>query len=311
MRTIMLMEENNTFDAELSQSENKHTPRRVVTDESYNAVTVSEIAYLSTPYPYPTETERSLHVGGLPNARDLGGISLRNGGVVDCGKVIRSASPQFLTSEGADELFLYGVRTIIDLRSPGESEVEGIGHLQPLVDGGQITHKRIPIMSDSERDYDPIGSVDGVDDAAAHYVNYLRAGGKFVDIVETILDTASIGGATLLHCALGKDRTGVSISVILDAVGVAHEHIVEDYALTAPHLEHMVTFLSTSHSYRRDFTKPDWVSLAPQPHGITGMLQWIQNNYGDAAGFLRSHGLSESRLEELRKSLCYFPASLS
>jgi len=309
-RTIMIMEDNNTLDADQLRYANKVSPAPISLAQSNNQESYLDIDNPSRIRTYPTETFRSLPVSGLPNVRDLGGIYLRNGGVIECGKVIRSASPQFLTPEGAEELFSYGVRTIIDLRSPGESDIEGIGHLQPLVDGGRITHKRIPIMSDKERDNDPIGSVDGVDEASLHYVNYLRSGHKFVDIVETVIDTASAGGATLLHCALGKDRTGVSISVILDAVGVTHEHIVEDYALTAPHLEHMVTFLSSSQSYRRDFTKPDWVSLAPQPHGIAGMLQWIQDSYGDAAGYLRSHGLSENRLEALRETLRYVPASL-
>jgi len=256
---------------------------------------------------YPTETVRALRIAGMPNVRDLGGIMLHGGGVVDCGKVIRSASPQFLTVDGAEQLYAYGVRTVIDLRSPGEAEIEGIGHLQPMVDSGRITHKSIPIMSDTERNLDPIGSVVGVDEAARHYVNYLRAAHRFVEIVETVIDTAAAGGSTMLHCALGKDRTGVAISVLLDAVGAPHDHIVDDYALTTPHLRHMVTFLSRSHSYRRDFTTPDWPSLAPQPHGIAGMLHWLQQSYGGAAGYLQAHGLSDARLEQLRQHLRYLP----
>jgi len=304
------MEDNNILDADRLRYANNVRPVLKSSAQSADQESYRDVDHPSKIRTYSAETVRSLHISSLPNARDLGGISLRNGGVIECGKVIRSASPQFLTPEGAEELFSYGVRTIIDLRSPGESDVEGIGYLQPLVDDGRINHKRIPIMSDNERDDDPIGSIDGVDQAANHYVNYLRSGRKFVEIVETIIDTASAGGTTLLHCALGKDRTGVSISVILDAVGVTHDHIVEDYALTAPHLKRMVTFLSSSISYRRDFTKPDWVSLAPQPHGIAGMLQWIEERYGDASGYLRSHGLSENHLEELRETLCYVPVNL-
>ena len=310
-RTIILMEDNNILDPDRLRYANKVRPVLISSAQSVDQESYRDASHPSKIRTYSAETVRSLSISGLPNARDLGGISLRNGGVIECGKVIRSASPQFLTPEGAEELFSYGVRTIIDLRSPGESDVEGIGHLQTLVDDGRINHKRIPIMSDNERDDDPIGRIDGVDEAANHYVNYLRSGRKFVEIVETIIDTASAGGATLLHCALGKDRTGVSISVILDAVGVAHDHIVKDYALTAPHLKRMVTFLSSSISYRRDFTKPDWPSLAPQPQGIAGMLQWIKDGYGDSAGYLRSQGLPEGRLEELRKYLTYTPVSLS
>jgi protein-tyrosine phosphatase len=36
----------------------------------------------------------------------------------------------------------------------------------------------------------------------------------------------------IVHCAAGKDRTGVAIAVLLSALGVAADTIVEDYLLT-------------------------------------------------------------------------------
>jgi protein-tyrosine phosphatase len=255
----------------------------------------------------PQRHPRALHFDGLPNTRDLGGIRLRDGGVIDCGKVIRSASPQFLTETGAEEIYRYGVRTVIDLRSPQEIAAEGLGPLMSYVRDGRVKHLAAPLLSDDARATDPIGTVDGVDDAAAHYINYLRAAERFVAIAERVIETAAAGGATLLHCALGKDRTGVSVSVLLDAVGVDHHHIVDDYALTAPHVPHMVNRLAASQSYRRDFTSPNWAALAPQPHGIAGMLTWLERTYGGAAQFLLDHGLSHSRLEQLRAELQYFP----
>lgn len=274
---------------------------------SSNSPSLNPATAPATPRTYPTETFRALNIAGMPNIRDIGGIQLNDGGVVECGKVLRSASPQFLTEQGAHQLHDYGVRTIIDLRSPAEADIEGVGHLQPLIDAGRIVRRSIPIMSDAERDIDPIGSVTGVDEAALHYVNYLRAADRFVTIVETVIDTAEAGGSSLLHCALGKDRTGVSISLILDAVGAERNHIVDDYALTAPHVTHMVNVLARSQSYRRDFTTPNWASLAPQPHGIAGMLHWLDQNYGGAAGYLSAHGLSPQRLTLLQNLLRYTP----
>lgn len=40
----------------------------------------------------------------------------------------------------------------------------------------------------------------------------------------------------LVHCAAGKDRTGIATAIILRALGVPAEVVVEDYLLTNDHL---------------------------------------------------------------------------
>ena len=49
----------------------------------------------------------------------------------------------------------------------------------------------------------------------------------------------SDAGPTLVHCAAGKDRTGVLLALVLDAVGVEREAVIADYALSAQHVEAM------------------------------------------------------------------------
>ena len=43
---------------------------------------------------------------------------------------------------------------------------------------------------------------------------------------------AASPGATLVHCGAGKDRTGVTVAMLLDAVGVERSAVVADYAAT-------------------------------------------------------------------------------
>ena len=42
-------------------------------------------------------------------------------------------------------------------------------------------------------------------------------------------NVATARGAVLVHCAAGKDRTGVVVALALDAAGVDRETIVSDY----------------------------------------------------------------------------------
>jgi|LauGreSuBDMM15SN_2_FD.fasta_scaffold02059_4 protein-tyrosine phosphatase len=256
----------------------------------------------------PVASHRELTFEGLPNVRDLGGITLGSDlGVVDCGKVLRSASPQFLSPQGAKQLIEYGVKTVIDLRTPEETAVEGSGPMSEHYESGLIKHLPVPILSERQRATDPVGTANALVDPAHHYINYLANPAPFVMIARAVLETSSRGGAVLLHCALGKDRTGVSAAVLLDAAGAVHHEVVEDYAITRRHMRTMVEGLASSVSYRRDFTTPDWSALAPQPEGIAGMLSWVKQNYGNAGHFLLSGGLTETELGALRSALRYSP----
>jgi protein-tyrosine phosphatase len=57
---------------------------------------------------------------GFFNARDLGGLPTRDARMSDCGALIRSADPRFVTEAEWRAAHDAGVRTVIDLRC-GES----------------------------------------------------------------------------------------------------------------------------------------------------------------------------------------------
>lgn len=256
----------------------------------------------------PGANPRELRFDGLPNVRDLGGIPLADrSGVVDCGKVLRSASPQLLTEHGAEQLIGYGVKTVIDLRSPSEANAEGHGPLGRRYEDGTLQRINVALLSDQQRKSDPVGTAEALDDPAHHYINYLADASQFVTIARALLDAAARGGSVLLHCALGKDRTGVSAAVLLDAAGADHAAVVHDYDWTKHHVRQIVERLGASGSYRRDFTTPDWGSLAPQPAGIAGMLTWLHRRFGGAGEYLREGGLGSDELVELRNTLRYLP----
>jgi len=63
---------------------------------------------------------RILEVDGLLNARDLGGLPLRRGGVTPTGVFYRSALADRITPSGWEQLRAAGIRSIVDLRAPGE-----------------------------------------------------------------------------------------------------------------------------------------------------------------------------------------------
>ena len=63
------------------------------------------------------------------NARDLGGLPAHDGleshAAIQRGRVVRTEVPVYLTEAGWRALLAHGVRTVIDLRSPIEIEMDG------------------------------------------------------------------------------------------------------------------------------------------------------------------------------------------
>jgi protein-tyrosine phosphatase len=112
-------------------------------------------------------------------------------------------------------------------------------------------------------------------------------------------------GPALVHCAAGKDRTGVLVALVLDAVGVQRSAVLADYMLSAEQVPAM---------FRR------WTTAAgePMPADLTPHLPRVEvmatvlarldaehgiGEVGGAAGWLRANGLDVADLDRLRGRL--------
>ena len=80
------------------------------------------------PSPAPQAPDRTFRWDGCINVRDVGGLQTQLGGVTRWRALVRADSVRTLTEVGWSSLLSYGVRTIIDLRTPEERELEpGLG----------------------------------------------------------------------------------------------------------------------------------------------------------------------------------------
>ena len=122
-----------------------------------------------------------------------------------------------------------------------------------------------------------------------------------MDVVRGIAGNAPV----LVHCTVGKDRTGVTVALALAAAGVDEEAVVADYARTetllpAARNRAVVKALRKLH--------PDAVHLEElatrSPAAVMqGMLAHVAADHGSAAGYLRDNGLESEALVELRRRL--------
>ena len=210
----------------------------------------------------------------------------------------------------------HALEVVLDLRTDVEVELEGPG---PMTDelAVRIEHRSLYPDSGGNTDLDadtvkPWGRAD--EDESPHerpviraYMSYLRR--RPDSVVGAVRTIGRADGAVLVHCAAGKDRTGVVIALALDAAGVDREMIVGDYLATAERIGVILERLVSSPTYRAELEGHDPQRHAPVPGTIERVLELLDERFGGSAAWLADHGLGSADLEQLRRRLAPARAS--
>ena len=234
-----------------------------------------------------------------------------NARVVVPGVLLRSDNLQSLTSADIRRLVEEeSLELVLDLRTDVEVELEGPGPItrEPRV---RIEHRSLYPSSGGNTDLEaatvkPWGDL-GPDDFPAErpvvrtYMNYLAA--RPDSIVASVRAIACADGAVLVHCAAGKDRTGVVVAMALDAAGVDRAAIVRDYVATAERIEGILERLVSSPTYRDELEGHDPQQHAPVAGTMERVLELVDERFGGAGEWLAGHGLEPAEFTQLQRRL--------
>lgn len=246
---------------------------------------------------------RDLVWDGCLNVRDLGGLPTRDGDETRFGAVVRADSVRQLTSEGWHALANHGVRTVLDLRSDHELLDDPPADVRV-----RVLH--VPLMEASEQEWEAIEAeieaavAAAPDTPTATRDVYLI----FLDHFEASLAAAvraiaeAPEGGIVVHCAGGKDRTGILVAFMLDLAGVDAETIAADYALSEERLQprHEQWFAAAKSDEELERLKR--VTQTPA-ESMSGLLAEVERRHGSVAAFLRSIGVSDDDLDRVRARL--------
>jgi len=245
------------------------------------------------------------------NARWIALDGAANARVVVPGVLMRSDNLQSLTSRDVRVLVeQQALRVVLDLRTDLEVELEGPGPItrEPRV---RIEHRSLYPRSGGNTDLDaastvvwpPTGPSDWPDEprVVQAYLSYMSL--RPDSIVGSIRTIANAPGAVLVHCAAGKDRTGVVVALALDAAGVDRDAIVGDYLATTERIEAIMARLVSSPTYRSELEGHDPRSHAPIPGTIERMLEIVDEDLGGSTAWLTARGLSTAEVEQLRRRI--------
>ena len=244
---------------------------------------------------------------GFYNARDLGGLPTRDGGVTRHGAFVRSADLRFATPEGLDAMRAAGIRTVIDLRNDFETRAT-----PRSPDDERMNAQRVPPTREAEVPDEVFTARVPLDNAAdAAFWARMRAEGRLGNpgffrpvieeqperVVAVLRAIAQAPGGVLFHCAVGRDRTGLVSFALLALADVAPESIADDYAQSADEL--------TPFFARIGFPEQKAgieAALAERGRTLHGEVAAALHGW-DARAALHAAGLTGAELDALRARL--------
>jgi protein-tyrosine phosphatase len=238
---------------------------------------------MSRVHPGAEPHARHLRLAGTRNLRDIGGYPAGAGRQTRWRTLFRADALDQLPSDSQAALVVLGIRQAIDLRFASEIEA------WPSVfrDSAAVRYVSLPLHEDRPA---PPGGV------AAGYCEILDTRGEqFAAVGHALLEPGGL--PAVVGCAGGIDRTGLTIALILLAVGVLPDTVAADYGLSA------ASFAGDG----RGSGLTDWrngpVRIDCRPEYMLAALDHLTTRHGGATAFLARHGLGGADVAQLRDLL--------
>ncbi|MBQ1477641.1 MAG: tyrosine-protein phosphatase [Erysipelotrichaceae bacterium] len=220
--------------------------------------------------------------GNIFNFRELGGIPVHDGRKVRYGLFFRGGPLHEPNEKTKEMLDSFGLKHVVDMRSPSEVERGGDLYLPKGADYINISglrdvdldmikgnnRNRWGVWMESLYQLLPLGN---------------RAYQKLFDLIrkEEI--------PLYFHCSAGKDRTGVFAALLLKLLGADDETIIEEYMLSYDNMMRAIVF------------HPPVVNALVDPKWIREMFEEILKKYPDYdTYFLKEYGIDEERKNRIR-----------
>jgi len=247
---------------------------------------------------------------GAVNVRDVGGLPTVDGRSTRPGVLLRADNLQGLTPADVRRLTGdLGVRTVLDLRTGREVEQEGPGPLRAT----DVVHHHVSLIPEppgepAEQEIDravphrPDRAGATPTDMTGFYVGYLEdAPQALARALRLLADPAT--GPALVHCAAGKDRTGVVVAVALSLAGVRREAVVADYARSAERIDGVLERLRATRTYGPALADTSADAIRPVPGSMERFLDHVDREYGGPHGLAMAVGVEEETVTRLAARL--------
>jgi protein-tyrosine phosphatase len=246
--------------------------------------------------------ERALPLQHGSNFRDVGGYPGADGKHVRWGMIFRSGATPLLTEDDLSEIHGLGLRTLVDLRSSEEralapSRIDGVEYRA-------IGYSMLTMIKPGE----PMrNGSDLYRNFPAFLAPHLRV------LFATLLQG---GGPVAYNCSAGQDRTGFATAMVLSALGVPRDTVIQDYLLStqlrhpqyemppidpALHKDNPVAQMFAGHGQPGTARQPQPLVEADGRPFLVGALDEIEHKWGSVDAYLEQEiGLGKADVAKLR-----------
>ena len=184
--------------------------------------------------PRMNDMDRKLRLEGVENFRDYGGYDTASGRRIRRGLLFRSANWSAPTSADFAAIGALGLTHVVDLRRSNEREQNPAK--RPHAFAAEIIDNALmEEVEDGYLNFIKTGDL-SVSAMQAFLIDYNRNApfeARHIDLFRRYFRALGEGrGAILIHCAAGKDRTGLLAALTHHLAGVSRADIIADYLLT-------------------------------------------------------------------------------
>jgi protein-tyrosine phosphatase len=231
-----------------------------------------------------------------------------DGRAIKAGQLLRTEGPLYLTLEDIDKLHGLNIQLVCDLRSEGERAAapnawcdgraidllhfEGSADLRAAGNDAWEALRANPSATGARR-----AMLHNYRSMPWVMTPHLRI------MFHKLMEDRKV--PVLIHCTAGKDRTGFVVGILLKALGVSHQAIIDDYLASTPHIDHRFAG-SIIEAFQETF------GFTPNEDTVATMIgldqDYLEAAFASAAeeagsidGYLEHNlGLSPERREQLR-----------
>jgi protein-tyrosine phosphatase len=242
---------------------------------------------------------------GALNFRDMGGYLAADGRCVRWGELFRSGTTHAMTAADVASLSARGIRFAYDLRSNKERR----DYPNRLREIANLDYRF--------RDHDQLpGDIRRLlrsPDVAAENSHrmmldvYRKLPYEFADAFTALFRLLLNGDLPLVfNCTAGKDRTGAAAALVLTALGVQRDVVMEDYLLTGQFFERSCEMiLKEGGPFLASIPKAIWEPLMRvHPDYLNSMFEQLEASHGSVSGYMRDLlGVDQADIEKLRANL--------
>ncbi len=244
-------------------------------------------------------TRREVKLQGAVNFRDIGGYPTKDGKHVKWGKLYRSADLSHLTTGDLARLQQLSIVYIADFRGPNE--------VNAAPDAVPVNAKRVSLPAGSEHTGDSVYMTQllqtAKDSGLVPFYSDIRSLADRYKPLFTELLQVNADSAVLFHCTAGKDRTGIAAALILYALNVNDEEIMEDYLASNYYRknENERSIKGMMALYKMDETTARNL-MGVQKTYIQATFNAIRTQYGSVDNYLeKAMGLTASLRKQLQQ----------